>query len=53
MWGMKLDAEQIKLLGIIHKEIKVLDALRAGNNTPPLINKTIKYPAPLPFYDSG
>ncbi|MCB9814582.1 hypothetical protein H6784_04165 [Candidatus Nomurabacteria bacterium] len=43
---MKLDAEQIKLLGLSTKEIKVLDALRAGNNTPLLINKAIKVSRP-------
>ena len=41
MNSVKLDKEQIKLLGLSRNEIKVLNALREGKNTPVLIyNKT-------------
>ncbi len=43
---MKLNTEQIKLLGLSRKEIWVLDALREGKNTPLSISRYTKVSRP-------
>jgi hypothetical protein len=43
---MKLASDQLKLLGLSTKEIKILDALRIGNSTPLLIQGVTKISRP-------
>lgn len=46
---MKLSLEDIKLLGLSRTEIRVLDALRAGKDTPLLISKYKKVSRPAVY----
>lgn len=46
---MKLEKEGIRLLGLSHKETKVLDALRAGKSTPLLISAYTKVSRPAVY----
>ena len=46
---MKLDLEQLKLLGLSHKEKVVLDAIWSGKDTPVLISKYAKVSRPATY----